>query len=225
MPSVPWHHFAERLPAPPETKEKEPTDPRPTADLFAEFPWLREVFPASAGHGGHGGGGSAGDAWVRKEVDPDSLTASMQALADKRAAWDVDDRKETTPDFFTHIRGGRGTLEVKGKACDFWRAEARDGEPKKFSMKYGMGLTKDFSLSKYGELAASQMAVEACNRWQHYYDIYKDANDDAFEFQPLHTEGYEEGCDWIACLAAMKVDDVAWDRSREIRAFAPGKRR
>jgi hypothetical protein len=101
------------------------------------------------------------------EVDEEAIQQALLALAAKRAAW-ADDPKVHAVDFETHIRGGAWTQQVKGLAFDCIIARPCSEVGASFCKEYGLQKTVSYSFKKYGEVAASQLALAWAHKMQFF---------------------------------------------------------
>lgn len=133
-------------------------------------------------------------------------------------------RGDQGSDFTTKILGGEWTRTHKKKAFDAAIGIAVGGAPRAWCRKYGLNIEASFAFKKYGNDAATAMALEWCRRMQHFYDIYVLHGQDDHIYSGKELQSYEEALDWVNFLCASDVEAALWDRAESIRQLRPAPR-
>ena len=67
------------------------------------------------------------------------------------------------------------------------------------------------------------LALEWCRLRQHYYDIFKVAEDIEHMYTDAELESYKEHIEWVEWLLARGVDSPSWTRAHVVNSDLPSK--
>ena len=156
-------------------------------------------------------------------LDDAAIAEAWAALEKKRRERELQGAEEG-PDFSTKILGGKWTRMHKGRAYDAIVGLAAKGGPHDWCRRYGLNVEASFSLQKYGEEAASTLALQWCKVMQFFYDLYQQADDPDHVYSDAELQSFEEDLDWVNFVLAAGVDSVVWPRASLIRNLRPSAR-
>ena len=149
--------------------------------MVHQFPWWQHMVPELASSVVRGASVTKRDQEEPATVEEDEIEVAYAALEEKRREWELECETSATY-FYTSILGGRWTKVHKKKAFDCIIGKARGGAPTTWARRYGLNVEASFAFSKYGDAAASSLALEWCSRMQYFFDMYVVADDSQFEY-------------------------------------------
>lgn len=205
------------------TSKKTRTAPSTVSpELCEEYPWLSAAVGAQ-GRRGSGSASKANDASAPSATDvlPEEVidAAWDELLAKRREHEAVNDCLGAS--FTTKVLGGRWTRANKKKAFDAVIGMAVGASAKAWCRQYGLNIEASYAFNKYGNDAATQMAVEWCRRMSHFHDIYLASGDKMYIYSKDDLGSYEEDSEWLDFLAAQDADSAMWTRAEGLRCLFP----
>ena len=92
--------------------------------------------------------------------------------------------------------------------------------PKAFLGMYGLPKMLSYSLREHSDEGASRLAMEGARRLQHWFDVYREADDNDFLFDEVTSKCPEdiEFVDWQLTKDHM---GHTWTRAQELRTMSP----
>jgi len=154
------------------------------------------------------------------ELDDAAMAMVWQKLDDFRQQWGMDGASHGA-DFVTAVKGGTWTQRHLGVAVERVTADARKGAPSQFCQTYGFNQGVSFTLSRYGDLNCSVLALEWCRRMQFWFDLWLEQGNTKYCFSAEELLSYEETPEWMAfCENAPSTGALA-DRISAIRGLFP----
>jgi hypothetical protein len=153
-------------------------------------------------------------------LDEDVVVQTWALLEARRQEWAEEDVVHTT-DFDTYIRGGLYVQANRGQAydCIFSRPCSEAG--RSWNVLYCAHKSSSFAYKKYGEVAANMLAMGWCHKMQYLFDLYTDSRQDKYIYQGAELDAYAPDPAYIDWLLSLPVEDPAWSRHEEIKAFRP----
>ena len=177
-----------------------PEGPLADDDLAERFPGLVRFLEPSAE-----GDAEADEAEV---VESDCEEAGPRESA---AAWiEVRDRRleleglgpSGASCFTVAPRGGGSTLVRHGEAYDYFRCNFRGGECQLWLRRYGLQLTKDFKLSRWGDKCCHLLCKAYAGKLQMYLDIFLGNKNLAHVYTAEECDAARLPADWITAIEA-----------------------
>eukprot|EP00972_Heterocapsa_arctica_P042067 6202057-Heterocapsa_arctica.AAC.1 len=65
------------------------------------------------------------------------------------------------------------------------------------------------------------LAMGWCHKMQYLFDLYTDSRQDKYIYQVAELDAYAPDPAYIDWLLSLPVEDPAWSRHEEIKAFRP----
>ena len=109
----------------------------------------------------------------------------------------------------------------KRVSYDTYVARAVGGLPKDWAQAFGLGSFHSFSINKYKEHAAAEMALETTRRLEHYFAIYLEKDDVDFHHSAEEIDSYEPGDAFFSFALAHFDHDPTWNRCQIIMNLKP----
>ena len=156
----------------------------------------------------------------RAELPDDVLARVWQMLDAKRAAW-ATEASGHGEDFVTRIRGGKWTMQAKGVPYDSIVGQALAGLPTSWCREYQLNVVASFSYAKFGDQAASALAVEWCRRMQHFFNIWVAQPDPKYKFSLADAEGLVADVAFEEAKASVASDKNLSARFDEVQNLFP----
>lgn len=186
------------------------------------YPWAREYLNDRTTPRRTGGASSAAAPAAPPEVTDEVIEEAWAALEAKRRQWSLEEEREGE-DFTTNILGGEWTRKHKGKAFDAIKSAAGGGAPSLWCRLYGLNVEAPFSFNKFGEAAASTLALQWCKRMQHFYNIYLRHDAPEYVYSDKELESFQEDEEWVAFVRDASAKPETWKRAVKIRSVRPSK--
>jgi len=194
-----------------------PKKPAPPPTMLEAHPWIRDLLRNARGNVSKEGA-DKGD--VAEDLDGMPLAGASDTDVD--AAWQelnaVHQALVEAPglgaseDFTCFVRTDNRE-RVRNTEARQVSVSARGGEPKAWCQRFSLRVMYSYSVHKFGEEAAWNLALETARRLQHFYCIYVASNDVAnFRYSDEDLAAApecEEFCIWARSLDA---DSVVWSR-------------
>lgn len=190
--------------------------------LIDAYPWAQEILADQAHRSGDASSSGGCAAVVPEALPDDIITKAWEDLAEKRREWELAGGS-AHDDFFTRVLGGAWTATHKKKAFDAVAGMARNSVAKTWCRRYGLNIEASFSLAKYGESDAPMLALQWCDRMQHYFLIYKANGAGDYHYTDEDMESFEESLDWVNFVLDSGPESPIWDRAMAIRNLRPLK--
>ena len=122
----------------------------------------------------------------------------------------------------TSLLGGLWTATHVGVPFDAVKAYASGSRAQAWAKRYFGVQQASFSLKRYGDKAASQLAQYWCSRMEYFYQIYLQEGGEGFTYSEEHTEAAPSpegsGCMFGDPLAAAP----ARSRLEQLQCMTPG---
>ena len=174
-------------PGPPKAK-KAKVDLDAQMNLVQQFPWLEAYGlkgPAPARESlGNQAAGSSGDLLPIADATPlmeDEQASTFAALQARRESWEGE-HGQPAQNFKTMIHGGKWTAATQRVPFDSIKTYAQRGEPYEWCKRYSLSVAASFSFKKFGDRAASSLALYWCQRMQYFYTLYLMAGQKDYHF-------------------------------------------
>ena len=175
---------------------------RPSAHEIADYPWLLDFMglekqvSSKKMHGPCGKAPSKADALPAlateaNEVDADAVFA---LLWEKRREYEAI-APAIGSAFRVHILGGVWTSKHLAKPFDAFRGQASGEAVETWCDRFGFNHSSRFTVN-LGEYNAFQLAKAWCKHMQHWYDMYRLADDHAFVYPPVLVR-WEPSVDFV----------------------------
>ena len=80
------------------------------------------------------------------------------------------------------IHGGKWTASTQRVPFDSIKTYAQRGEPYEWCKRYSLSVAASLSFNKFGDRAASSLALYWCQRMQYFYNLYLVAGQGDYQF-------------------------------------------
>ena len=189
--SLPLSDFIEdfgRLGPEPPKARKAKADLDAQMSLVQQFPWLEAYGlkgPAPTREDlGNQGASSSGDTLPIADATPlgeDEQASIFAALQARRESWEGE-HGQPAQHFKTMIHGGKWTAATQGVPFDSIKTYAQRGEPYEWCRRYSLSVAASFSFKKFGDRAASSLALYWCQRMEYFYTLYLVNGQGAYQY-------------------------------------------
>jgi hypothetical protein len=210
------------------TRQRSQTD-RPTVPrhsipaLLDEFPWLQQYICPQTGKYTDDSNLYAPDPHSQAHADHpvDAIIDQAWANLQEAVAETATDVQVEPCDFYVAAHAGNWGVDFQYLASDAIRAHARSGLPTQWCKLYRLPCVSSFSIEKFTEDGASKLAAEVCNRYQHFYNIWRahDAADHRYSQEQLSS--YVEGAATTEIVNVGSTAAMVIKRAAEIRNLVP----
>ena len=205
---------ADRAQTAPKAK-KAKLDEAQSTDLLQQHPWLSEYIKPNAKPTASRSSSSSHQAARPSlhSVDDDQLDQIWKDLADRQM--DLQPRQDSAVFFETFVRGGKWTAENRGVAADCYMARSVRGPPTFWCKEKGYNQAASFSILKFGEEAASTLALEWARRMEFLYTEHLAVEAELQSSQEVNR--YEEPPEFVEFCNNLPENHKAWPRIRALR--------
>ena len=231
----PWNRFIEGLPparksAPLAERSAGATSPRMQADLVAQYPWLAQLAQPSTTRSAASSTQTtaAMDTSDHPTEGTEAPSQGDQSLLDEawadlyRARQELhqDDEAEPT-DFRYTMLGGAWTMKNLGLAYDACSGRAATDEAQRWCRQFGMNISSRYSVTMFGDRAATALARAWCHRMQFFFSLHKQRDGDDFAYTREVLQSYVEPA--FVGEAVAGLQGAALARLVELRRLCPGE--
>ena len=149
------------------------------------------------------------------------MHAVYEALLAKRKELDLEEQSsDDASSFKVKLMGGKWCKENLGKDYDSYRGCCAGKAPESWCLRFNLPRSASFSIGKYGQVSACQLARVWSHRMQHLYNLFAQSKDqDSFAYTAEMYDNYvlePRLREWASGLA---LKELARERFNQVLAL------
>ena len=198
------------------------------ADILEQLPWLAEYI-APRGFKSAASGTEAFADGAERPIDeeapievevPIDVEAVYTALEERRRELHV--LPEDGDDFKVTVRGGAWTARERGRIADCVSAQCAKGSlAATWCAKYHLYRMQSYSLARYGDVGASQLAEAWCRKMQWMYNLWFSQDDADFVYTAAVLATYREKAEFTEWLEGLPLGSPITERAWALERIRP----